>query len=234
MSLSWIVGNLVHAGLPAHEVVHVANGLDHDTFRVTRPIRDRTPQIAMNFNPHPLKNMDAGIDALVRLDREMAVPSVLFGSRLPLRQLSDGIRFVRSPRQEALAGTIYNRSSLYLQPSTQEGFGLCAIEAMACGCALVTPANGGADDYAHDGETAVVCESDPDAMAEALHGLLRDDARRVRIATNGAEYVDRFRWSTGAAQLREVATAYLSQPDDFRHGRGVELDESVRQLQRTG
>lgn len=231
---SWIAGNLVDAGLPAREVVHVANGLDHDTFRVTRPIPERSPQIAMNFNPHPLKNMDAGIDALVRIDRELAVPSVLFGSLLPQRQLSGGVEFVRSPRQKDLAMSIYNRSSIYLQPSTQEGFGLCAIEAMACGCALVTPANGGAADYAHDGETAVVCESDPDAMADALRGLVRDDARRIQIATSGAAYVDRFRWSSGAAQLRELAMAYLSQPDDFRRGRGVEVDESVRRLSPTG
>lgn len=227
---SWIAENLVRAGLPAVEVVHVANGLDHQTFRVTRPIRGRSPRTAMNFNPHPLKNMDAGIDALVQLDRELAVPSVLFGSRLPLRQLSGGIRFVSSPRQKELSDGIYNGSSLYLQPSTQEGFGLCAIEAMACGCALVTPANGGAADYAHDGETAVLCESDPEAMAEALSLLVHDDARRVRIATNGVEYVERFRWTSGAAQLREVASAYVAQPDDFRRGSRIELDDSVRQL----
>lgn len=227
---AWIAENLVRAGLPAREVVHVANGLDHQLFRVTRPIRGRRPRVAMNFNSHPLKNMGAGIDALIRLDRELEVPSVLFGSHVPLRPLGDGIQVLSSPGQRELSDAVYNGSSIYLQPSTQEGFGLCAIEAMACGCALVTTANGGSAEYAHDDETAVVCATDPEAISAALSKLVRDDARRTRIAASGVRYIERFRWTTGAARLRDVASAYLARPNDFRRGRGVELDDSVRHL----
>ena len=58
----------------------IVNGVRHDTFRVTRSIAGRSPGIAMNHNPHPLKNMDAGIEALERVDRDLGVPSILFGA----------------------------------------------------------------------------------------------------------------------------------------------------------
>ena len=90
---------------------------------------------------------------------------------------------------------------------------MCAVEAMACGCALVTTANGGSAEYARDGETAVVCGASADDMAEALAELARDDARRARLATNGARFVERFRWSSSAARLEELVTGRLARGD---------------------
>jgi hypothetical protein len=229
---SWIADNLIRGGLPASEVVHVGNGVNHDTFRVTRPIEGRSPRIAMNYNNHPLKNIDAGVDVLERLDRDMGVPSVLFGTRFPLRPPSTNMRFVQSPRQREVAEEILASSSVYLQPSTQEGFGMCAVEAMACGCALVTTDNGGSDDYAVDGETAIVCSPDLDSMAEAVERLLRDEGLRVRIATNGVESVQQLTWERSASGLREVAVDYLADPSSFRKGAAVEVDESALQLRR--
>jgi len=227
---SWIARNLVGGGLPPPEVVPIVNGVDHRIFRVTAPVASRAPSVAMNHNPHPLKNMDGGIDALERVDRELAVPSVLFGARPPARPLRGRMRFVLSPRQTEVAERILARSSVYLQPSTQEGFGLSALEAMACGCALVTTSNGGSEDYAIDDETAVVCAAEPGAMADAIGSLLGDDARRIRIATNGADQAKQFRWSTGAERLRALGAAYLADPGAFRHGAGTRLDPSVLRL----
>jgi glycosyltransferase involved in cell wall biosynthesis len=119
---------------------------------------------------------------------------------------------------------------VYLQPSTQEGFGLCALEAMACGCALVTTDNGGSEDYAIDGETAVLCEPDVGSMAHAVSELLQDDATRVRIGTAGANHANRFRWSNGAEQLRAFGRTYLSDPEHHRRGPVRPLDDRVRWL----
>ena len=145
---AWIADALVRRGLPATEVTHIANGIDQKTFRVIRPVDGRESQVAMNFNTHPLKHIDAGIDALRLLHGKDDVPSVLFGTRLPAEPLGSGLRFSYSPRQAYVAERIYNASTMYLLPSTVEGFGLCALEAMACGCALVTTDNGGSAEYA--------------------------------------------------------------------------------------
>lgn len=226
----WMAENLQRAGLPPAEAVHVPNGIDHETFRVMTPITERVRQVAMNHNPHPLKFMSAGIAALEQVARDLDVPSMMFGSDRPPGRLPDHLRFLERPSQSTLASTVYNGSALYLQPSIVEGFGLCALEAMGCGCALVTTANGGSADYAIDDETAVICETEPGAMADALITLLRDDSRRIRIATNGVEHSRRFRWSTSATALRQLASAYLLDPAGHRRGDGVEIGVSVREL----
>ncbi len=209
---SWIAASLVWSGVPATEVAYVPNGLDHRTFRVTRPIGSRPARVAMNFDPHPVKNMDAGIDALANLHRDTGVTSVLFGTRPPGRPLPRGLEFLDSPGQVQLAESVYNGATLYLQPGTLEGFGLCALEAMACGCALVTTSNGGSSEYALDGETAVLCGPEPSAMADTMTKLVADDERRVRIASAAAKSAMRFQWEVSAGKFERLATQYLAEP----------------------
>jgi glycosyltransferase involved in cell wall biosynthesis len=207
---SWIAAALVDRGLRASEVIAIPNGIDHRTFRITRPVLERDARVAMNFNPHPLKHIDAGIDALRVLHRQQNVPSILFGTRLPAEPPGPGIRFAHSPHQAVVAETIYNNSTMYLQPSVTEGFGLCALEAMACGCALVTTANGGSAEYAHDGETALICGTEVDEMVDALTRLAGDDSLRARLATNGAALAEQFNWSTSAERFTRLAARYLA------------------------
>jgi glycosyltransferase involved in cell wall biosynthesis len=229
---SWMQRNLVAAGAPAAEVITIANGVNHAVFRPTTPIAGRPAGVAMNHNPHPLKNMDAAIEALQRVVQDLDVPAVLYGARPPAKPLPDGMRFEPELSQVDLAERVLAASSVYLQPSTQEGFGLCALEAMACGCALVTTDNGGSAEYAVDGETAVICEPDAGSMAEAVAGLLRDDARRVRIATAGAKHAEGLRWSDGADRLRAFGRAYLADPSGHRQGPARPFEEAVLQLHR--
>jgi Glycosyl transferases group 1 len=88
------------------------------------------------------------------------------------------------------------------------------VEAMACGCALVTTDNGGSRDYAVDGETAlVVPPGGPRALADAAERLLQDVTERTRLAAAGAELVRRrFDWDRTAALLESRLEAYTADP----------------------
>ena len=80
----------------------------------------------------------------------------------------------------------YNRCQVFVLPSDYEGWGLPAAEAMASGAALVTTANGGAEDFAIDGINAlVVARRDPGAIAKSVLRLLEDDTLRFRLARSG-------------------------------------------------
>jgi hypothetical protein len=206
---------IVDRGVPQSATVHIPNGLDHDLFNVMIPMNERPARVAMIYDPHPVKGGDEGLHALAQLHAAEATPSIVFGTRRPARELPSGAAFVDAPSQRALSQDVYNASSIYLQPSRQEGFGMCAVESMACGCALVTTDNGGSAEYAIDGETALVCGHDPTEMADALARLARDDALRHRLALNGADYVERFRWTTAAQRFAEVAAGTRT-ARDFR------------------
>jgi glycosyltransferase involved in cell wall biosynthesis len=101
------------------------------------------------------------------------------------------------------------------------------VEAMACGCALVTTDNGGSRDYAVDGETAlVVPPGDPIALAVAAERLIRDGAIRTRLAASGSELVrSRFDWDNTAAVLEPRLEAYLADPGRYQKAPGDALAE---------
>lgn len=198
---SWLAALLEDIGVERSDIVHIPNGIDPDVFRVRRPIAGREPRVAMNFDPYPAKQGRIGLTALELAWRQHGIPASVFGT-IPLeREVEPGLAFTLSPSQAWLSEHVYNEASVFLQPSRQEGFGLCAVEAMACGCALVTTSNGGSDDYAFHGETAIVCGGSAEEMAEAVNQLVLDDALRVRVATAGARHVERFRWRDSAARL---------------------------------
>ena len=83
-----------------------------------------------------------------------------------------------------------------------------AMEAMACGAALVTYDNGGCRDYAVDGLTALVApRRDVAALAKALGRAVGDRTLRQRLAGAGHALVTReFDWDRAAERL-EAALA---------------------------
>ena len=197
---------------PLPTVVAIPNGIDHRTFRVTRPsILERDARVAMNFNPHPLKHVDAGIDALRRLHREQNVAVDPLRHPSAGRTVRDpGIRFADSPDHAVVAEKIYNNSTMYLQPSRHRGIRNVRASrrwpAVARSSRLRTAAR---HDYALDGETALVCGPDVEQLAEAIARLVTDDDLRVRIAENGRRSVERFRWEASAERLARVAVDAL-------------------------
>jgi glycosyltransferase involved in cell wall biosynthesis len=110
---------------------------------------------------------------------------------------------------------------VFINSSLLEGFGLACVEAMACGCALVTTANGGSDDYAIHAETALVSDADDaSTMADHIESLLLDDETRTHLALRGRDYVQRFDWDMSAEILESFLRNYQSEPDRYRQAAG--------------
>jgi glycosyltransferase involved in cell wall biosynthesis len=79
------------------------------------------------------------------------------------------------------------RAAIVVVPSRwAEPFGLTALEAMACGAALITSGRGGLSEIA--GEAGVTINPDrPDTLAAALLSLAADEPLRARLAAVGLE-----------------------------------------------
>ena len=69
----------------------------------------------------------------------------------------------------------YNRSSIFLVASSEEGFGLTALEAMSCGSVVVSTKNGGVQSFLEDGVNSKLAEiGDSAGLAESCIVILRD------------------------------------------------------------
>jgi glycosyltransferase involved in cell wall biosynthesis len=215
---SWLLEAGARYGTPPEQLVHVPMGIDHDTFRQTRPLDHRPVHVAMLYNPHPAKGWKTGYAALRRARARVPdMEAIVFGAEPPPEPLPPWITFVTAPQPEDLVADVYNRCRIFVQPSLYEGFGFTAVEAMACGCALVSTDNGGSRDYAVDDETALVCEpGTAGPLARRIEALLLDDGLRLRLADNGVRHVQRFRWERSAELLEHHLERYLADPAVFQ------------------
>jgi glycosyltransferase involved in cell wall biosynthesis len=101
-----------------------------------------------------------------------------------------------------------------------EPFGQVALEAMACGRAVIASNIGGLRDVVVDGETGVmVPPGDITALREALRMLMSDPARRARMGEAGRRRARAFFASTVVRRIEQVYTQVLAaSPAPDLHG----------------
>lgn len=75
-----------------------------------------------------------------------------------------------------------NQVDIFVDFSEHQAMGLTAMEAMACGCAVIVPQNGGATAFARHAENALVVNTASESACwEALCSLIEEHAMRARL-----------------------------------------------------
>ena len=190
----WLAGIGEHLG--ADNISHIPIGIDHQLYRVTRPIAQRPRQVAMMFSHVSFKRSADGIRALQIAKQQFPdLRGVLFGASQRAPSVPDWMTYIADPGQDQIVETILNASSIILSSSLAEGFGLPPAEGAACGCAMVSTDSGGVRDFIIPGQTGLLsAPGDPEALARNLCLLLDNDDLRIRLAESGREFVQHFNW----------------------------------------
>ena len=160
-------------------------------------------------NIEPRKNLPAVVAAFERVVEREDVHLVIAG---PKSWKCGSIlrRIARSPRTDRIhmpgniaevdLPTLYSMSALLVQWSLYEGVGLPPLEAMACGTPSIVSDGGALAELA--GQAAeIVPLPDPEALADGIVRLLRDESRRKQIATDGAHLAERWTWARHAERV---------------------------------
>ena len=139
---------------------------------------------------------------------------ICYGSRRPRKRTAlvddatSGLRLGKLVELSVSQGDLswqYSRGRVFVSASSQEGFNLPCLEAMACGVPVVCTDDGGSGEYVVDGHNALVVDSDdPADLRAAIDRVLDDDALAARLIEAGLETATRRDWNQVTAQLAKV------------------------------
>ena len=104
---------------------------------------------------------------------------------------------------------LYSMATGFLFPSLYEGFGLPAVEAMACSTPVVASNRGAVAEVCGDGAVLVDPE-DPDAIAAGLRRVVYGDAFRHKMVRRAEERAERFSWRNCARRTLNTYRRILS------------------------
>jgi L-malate glycosyltransferase len=199
-------------GAPAGKIDVVLNGIDFDRVRLSAPeapARLRAefgaaerPLLLIVARLHPEKGYEHLFAALPEIAAQTGRPPLLLVAgtgvledsyRRLARDLGveDRVRFLGFRRD---VPDLMAAADLLVLPSVAEAFGLVLAEALFLGVPIVATRVGGIPEIVDDGQDGVlVPPADSAALAEAIAALLRDPARRGRLAAAGrVKVLERF------------------------------------------
>lgn len=195
-------------GLAAESVGVVWNGLDAEELSAA-PRRDAPTRPALGFLARMCedKGLSLLVEAFIRLRQRGRVPDLALrvaGVQRPedrarvegLRQrlaeagLGQDAEFRPDIGPEAKRELLGSLTVMSVPAAADESFGLYLLEAMAAGVPVVQPRHAAFPEILDATGGGILCEpDDPQALAEAIEGLLLDEPRARRLGEQGQRAV---------------------------------------------
>lgn len=209
--------------IPGEKISVVYNGVDHNIFKPYNVRLLDKPYILYVGSERPRKNLGRLLEAFAKLKSEfpelklvkigIAGRSEKYRREVLRRVNSLGIAsdviFAEYISELELAH-YYSSACLLAYPSLYEGFGLPPLEAMACGCPVVTSNTSSLPEVV--GEAGILINPyDTDSLVKAIKRVLTDARLREDMVRKGLAQAKRFSWEKAARETQEVYNKVLAE-----------------------
>ena len=197
LTVSQAVKAQLERELGAKNVVVTPNGVDP----VFTPggLKPAAPRFLFVGNDKAHKNLETVLAALERVpEASLTLVGASF-DRYRDRERVEVRGFV--PLEELVA--LYRGATALVMPSLEEGFGLPAAEAMACGTAVITSKDAALMEITGDAALHVDAR-DAGALADAMRRVASDADLRAELSSRGLERARFFTWRRCAEITREA------------------------------
>lgn len=164
----------------------VSNSINTDIFKVREEMNRSLHSIIFQYRSNEAKGCRYAIEVIDKLkevykDLEVTIIS----NEQKNNTIPEWCRyyFNVSPLE---VSKLNNQAKVFICTSVEEGFGLPGLEAMACGCAVVSTNYKGVYEYAVDGENALLSPiRNVDLMVNNIIKLFEDEQLRKKIIEKG-------------------------------------------------
>lgn len=183
------------------DVEIVPNGIHHDEYFVDESVERKGVGGCVRYSHS--KDRITTICVFNELHRQSPdIPLYSFGVGKTEKQLK--LVYTHNPTIEQ-GRRIYNSCKVWFLSSLQEGFGLPVLEAMACGCVVVSTDCGGPADMIRDGRNGFLVEvGNYGGVVYRIKQLLNDNQMQAQMARNAIESAKEFSWEKSAKELERV------------------------------
>ncbi len=224
-------------GVHGSKVSVIGHGVDHQLFHTVAASGERA-RVAQRYGlperyalyvgaVDPRKRLALLVRRAAELQRSLGVTVVLAGSSWPrklpvllgngLRDAPKGAVHLAGEIDDADLPALYRQAEVHLLPSVFEGFGLSVLEAMACGCPVVTT-RGGALGEVGGSAAWYVPPDDGDALVGAVREIVTDEAERAKRVAAGVAHARGFTWERAARETLAAWRLAMGRSDAAREG----------------
>ena len=215
--------------LPPSQVATVYHGFRTDFRRVEDPerlararTRYKLPERFILYvgRIYPMKNVRGLVEAFAKLRDRVPHSLVISGIKhyktepdfaaIDKYSLHDRVIPTGFVEEEDLPA-LYSMADAFVLPSLYEGFGIPLLEAMACGCPIVTSTQGSCPEVV-DGAGILVNPRDSGDIADGIYKVLSDRELAAELVAKGYKRVAQFSWEKCARETLDVIASVVRAP----------------------
>lgn len=187
--------------IPKDKVEVVYNGFDDTIFNQSFKSESKAPYFLHISNDEPRKNVSLIIEAYESLntDNKWPLKLKLSGSRVVN---TPGIELITERLSDEQISALYQQAGAFIFPSIYEGFGIPIVEALACGCPVVTSRDTACEEV---GKNTVLLV-DPYSKKEISDAMqtVMDTEDKCTLMKGASDLLTSYSWKTAAEEYAQL------------------------------